>query len=293
MYKDLLSLSQKVAQTGESMEYIPQETITWLEQVGKWLADKCILLAIAALVLIVGWQIAKWITRIFTRRLKHSKVDSGVVTFLESVVGIGLKALVIGVAVNILGVGVSSILALLGSAGLAAGLSIQGTLKNFSGGVLLLVTKPFSVGDYIVDSNGNEGTVTSMDIIYTKLLTVDNRCIIIPNGTLADATIINATKEPQRRLEIKISVAYDTQIEEAKKVLYNIGMGHEKVIRDKEITVFLSTFDASGITVALRVWVNTDDYWTVKWEMQEQIKKKFEEAQIEIPYDKLDVHLVN
>lgn len=191
---------------------------------------------------------------------------------------------------NFIGVDTSSIVALVGSVGLTLGLALQGSLSNFAGGVLILILKPFRIGDYII-IGGNEGTVTSIDIFYTKLVTFDNRLLIMPNGVLSNTNIVNVTNEPRRRLDINLPINYSENIKKVRDILLNIVQNHEMVLQDLDITVVVNSFDPSSINIGLRVWVATENYWPLKWGLLEQIKSQFDENEITIQLNQLDVNL--
>lgn len=245
------------------------------------------------IVAVIGWYIVKFLSKGCSKLLHRSKkIDESVASFLSSLIGMGLKIILAVTVVATLGVEMSSITALVASAGLAISLSLQGCLSNFSGGVLILVLKPFTVGDYIIDSNGNEGSVTAIDIIYTKLLTADNKAVVVPNGALANATVTNVTKEPLRRIDFNVSIDYSEDVDKVKKILVDLANEHPLVLKDQEIKAMVNKFDPSAIDMILRVWVNTEDYWDLKWEMQALIKLTFDKNNIVIPYDKLDVNIV-
>lgn len=276
------------------------EAVTRLEKILDKLFEKLSALGsnllTAALVAIIGWYIIKFIVKAFSKLLFRSKLDDSVASFLTSLTGMVLKILLIIIVITTLGIDVTSILALVGSAGLAIGLALQGCLSNFAGGVLILILKPFKVGDYILDGNGNEGTVTSIDIIYTHLLTADNRAIVVPNGALSNATIMNNTEQEVRRIDFNVSVDYSENIDKVKRILLELAQNDEFVIKDDETrpySAFVNKFDSSAISMTLRVWVTTADYWTAKAHIQEMIKMAFDKNDIVIPYDKLDVNITN
>lgn len=276
------------------------EAVTRLEKILDKLFEKLSALGsnllTAALVAIIGWYIIKFIVKAFSKLLFRSKLDDSVASFLTSLTGMVLKILLIIIVITTLGIDVTSILALVGSAGLAIGLALQGCLSNFAGGVLILILKPFKVGDYILDGNGNEGTVTSIDIIYTHLLTADNRAIVVPNGALSNATIMNNTEQEVRRIDFNVSVDYSENIDKVKRILLELAQNDEFVIKGDETrpySAFVNKFDPSAISMTLRVWVTTADYWTAKAHIQEMIKMAFDKNDIVIPYDKLDVNITN
>lgn len=182
-------------------------------------------------------------------------------------------------------------MALVGSVGLTVGLALQGSLSNFAGGVLLLVLKPFIVGDYIV-AQGLEGTVTKIDIFYTTVLTVDNRTIVLPNGTLSNGNIVNVTHEPTRRLDLIVPIGYEDDIRKVKALLLSIANHHtEQILQDHDVVVMVSDFGDDAVEIAFRVWVKKEDYWTTRSDLLEEIKYTFDEQHITIPFHQLDVFM--
>ncbi len=193
-----------------------------------------------------------------------------------------------------LGIETTSFIAVIGSAGLALGLAFQGSLSNFAGGVLILLLKPFKVGDYISESGtGREGTVQQIDICYTTLITPDNKKVVIPNGNLSNSSLTNASAFEKRRVDIEVGVSYSTDISEAKAEMENLANNHALILKEEEIFSFVSNLDSSQVTLGLRVWCLTSDYWTVKFDLTEGIKQRFDEKGIEIPFNQLVVHLDN
>ena len=193
-----------------------------------------------------------------------------------------------------LGIETTSFIAVIGSAGLALGLAFQGSLSNFAGGVLILLMKPFKVGDYISESGtGREGTVQQIDICHTTLITPDNKKVVIPNGNLSNSSLTNASAFEKRRVDIEVGVSYSTDISEAKAEMENLANNHALILKEEEIFSFVSNLDSSQVTLGLRVWCLTSDYWTVKFDLTEGIKQRFDEKGIEIPFNQLVVHLDN
>lgn len=287
---------EQLTQAGEVIEEagVSASTVSlWLEQLGDLAIAAALTLLRAVIVAAIGWYLIKFVCKWIRKFLIRANLDDGVSGFLCSVIKAVLTCVLVVIVIGILGIPMSSVVALVGSAGLAIGLALQGCLTNFSGGVLILIVKPFKVGDYIIDDNGNEGTVMAIDIIYTKLLTADNRSVTIPNGTLANCTIINTTKEPVRRLDFSVSISYDENIDRVKAVLLEAAHKSSFVLEDRDCTVFVANFDPSAVKITLRFWVKSEEYWNAKWEMQETIKKYFDENHISMPYDQLDVHVVN
>lgn len=268
-----------------------EEALTVLSKLQEWIIAKAEKLAVAIVIAVIGWYIVKFFVRGVKKSLERSKLDASISGFLLSMVNYALKIILFIIVITTLGVEMTSIVAVVGSAGLAIGLALQGCLSNFVGGVLILITKPFVVGDYIMDSNGNEGTVTAIDIIYTSLLTPDNKAVTIPNGGLANNIVTNTTKEKIRRIDFNVSIDYNEDLLKVKEILYNLGKESPYILQDKELNVFVNTFDPSGITMTLRLWVKSEQYWEAKWKFQEDIKLTFDANHIVIPYDKLDVNI--
>ncbi|MDD3746079.1 MAG: mechanosensitive ion channel [Anaerostipes sp.] len=251
-------------------------------------------LFVAVVILIVGLKLTKWMISIVKKGLERKDVDYGFISFACSFLKITLRCIVVFMAVEKLGVQGSTIVALLGSAGVAIGLALQGSLSNVAGGVLLLILKPFQVGDYIlVEGSGCEGTVVSLDIFYTKLETVDNRVIVVPNGTMANSNLINNTKQEKRLIDLKIGVSYESDLSKVKQMIFHVLEQEERLILPEETKVFVNELGDSAVMLGVRAWVKTEDYMPVKWHLLEQIKLKFDEEDIEIPYNKLDVTICN
>lgn len=272
-------------------EATPKEVAEWVTKLANQFLGFLKLLAIAIVVIVLGRKLIKWLTKIVHRSLDKSNLDEGVTKFLISAMGISLNVILVIIAASIVGLETGSLVALVGSAGLALGLALQGSLSNFAGGILILIMKPFRMGDYIITS-GNEGNVTTMDIFYTKLTTPDNRIVVIPNGTLSNSNIINVTSEPIRRLDLTISIDYSENIKKVKDILLQLANQNDMVLKDEyESSVFVGSFDPSAISIGLRVWVATDNYWALKWELLERIKEAFDKEGVQIPFDQLDVNL--
>lgn len=244
----------------------------------------------AVIILLIGMKIAKMVNRFLKKTFSHMSMDIGVSKFLLSVANVGIYTIVLFMAADKVGIPSASIIAMLGSAGLAIGLALQGSLSNVAGGILILVTRPFGAGDYIV-LNGVEGTVDSIGLTYTTLRTGDNRKITIPNGTVSNATIINVTSQEKRRVDVAVGIGYSSNLKQAKEIIRNILETQELVLKDEEIKVFVSELGDSAVTIGARAWTKTGDYWTVKWDVTEQIKESFDAAGIEIPFNQMDVNV--
>lgn len=246
---------------------------------------------LAILFFFIGSQLIRLIRRILKKSLKRANADLGLIQFLDSLVKAALYILLLFLLASGFGLDAAGVIALLGSAGVAIGLAIQGSLSNFAGGVLILLLKPFKVGDYIKeDSKGNEGTVTEIRLFYTKLTTYDNRVVILPNGSLANTSMTNVTEAPTRRLDITVSISYDSDIRHAKEVLLVMLSEDEAVLKEQDMLVCVDKLADSGIDLIIRCWVRKEDYWTAKWRLTEQTKYTLDEAGISIPFPQLDVH---
>lgn len=247
---------------------------------------------IAIVVYFVGTKVIKWVRKLFGKWLDKTGVDTGVKQFLDGLLKAVCYIILLFTILSLFGVATASVIAIFGSAGLTIGLALQGSLSNFAGGILILILKPFIVGDYIVENgHGNEGTVKEIGIFYTKLATVDNKIIVIPNGSLANSSLVNVTSADTRRLDLIIDISYESSIEKAKDLLKEIGMKEEDRIKSQEIQVFVAELASSSIQMGLRLWVPSSEYWNIKWRILEQVKAEFDKNNIEIPYQKIDVNI--
>lgn len=247
---------------------------------------------LALVFLLIGIQVIKLVRRIVRRSLKKNNADIGVVQFLDSFIKVVLYVLLLFMIASGFGLDAASVVALLGSAGVAVGLAVQGSLSNFAGGVLILLLKPFRVDDYIkMDNDGHEGTVREIQLFYTKLATPDNHVVIIPNGALANSSIMNISTLGERKMDISVVISYDADIRQAKKVLQNIIENDVAVLKDKDRRVFVQELADSGVKLVVRCWADNENYWECKWRITEQIKYALDEAGIAIPYPQMDVHV--
>lgn len=250
----------------------------------------CLRLLVAFIVATLLWKLINLLTKWLRRSMERAKADPGVISFTASFTGVALKLLVVfGVAIT-LGFNTASIVAILGSAGVAIGLALQGSLSNLAGGIMILALRPFRVGDYILeDAHGHEGTVREISLFHTKLDTIDNKVVVLPNGDLANTALVNLTGRTARMLEIKIGVAYDTDMDRAKEVLRGVAESNPLVLKDRDIFVFVDAFADSAMIMGIRMWVPTDGFTKRRWEMNEAVKSALDEAGIEIPYPRIDV----
>jgi len=247
----------------------------------------------AIIIYIVGKFVIGKLLKLIRRIMQKREVEPSLFTFLDSLCTIGLYIILAVSIVAVLGIETTSIAALLASAGVAIGMALSGTLQNFAGGVMILVLKPFKVGD-LIEAQGNLGTVRMIQIFSTIITTPDNQTIIIPNGGLATGTIKNITKENRRRVDIDINVAYGTRPEDVRKVVFDICNSDDRIEKEGDRKPFLpmTTMADSSISFQLRVWTDTDNYWSVKFETTEKIYDALNAAGISIPFPQLDVHMV-
>ena len=246
--------------------------------------------ALAVATLIIGLLIISAITKTFKRVMDKRGADPSLTPFLRTLLGATLKAMLIISVIGMVGIEVTSFIAVLGAAGLAIGLALQGTLQNFAGGVIILLLKPFKVGDYI-DAAGHAGTVNEIQIFNTHLKTPDNVTIIIPNGQLANSSTKNFSAEPLRRCDWTFGVAYGDKAELAREVLMDLIKADERILSDPEPFIALSELADSSVNFVVRVWLSKDDYWGVHFDMNEKVYKAFAEKGLSIPFPQMDVHV--
>ena len=247
-------------------------------------------LVLALLTLVVGMWIVNRVVDLFGRTLETRKVEITLARFLRSLVSVGLKILLLISVAGMVGIETTSFIAVLGAAGLAVGLALQGSLANFAGGVLVLLFRPFRVG-HVIDAQGELGVVDEIGILNTVLKTFDNKTVIIPNGILANGTITNMSLEATRRVDWVFGVSYDDDIRQVRALLQQLLDEEERILDEPETTIALGAFGDSSVDFVVRAWVNAADLWPVFWDMNEKVKLAFDEAGIRIPYPQQDVHL--
>jgi len=247
-----------------------------------------LLAAIATLV--IGLWIAAIIVRVVKRVFERSNVDPSLRGFLGSMISILLKVLVYITALGVLGVEMTSFIAILGAAGLAVGLALSGTLQNFAGGVMILLFKPFKVGD-VIDAQGYLGSVKEIQIFVTILTTPDNKTIIIPNGPLSTDSLVNFSTQETRRVDWTFGIAYGDDLDKAYAVLDRLIAADERILKDPEPFRALAELADSSVNIVVRCWVNASDYWGVYFKMNEQVYKSFDKEGLSIPFPQTDVHL--
>jgi small conductance mechanosensitive channel len=268
------------------------ETPTWLkEDILPFLLEEGIQILIGLMVLIVGFMLTKYPVRILTKGMKRAKLDPSLTSFLASISSLGIKALIIVLAASIMGVETSAFVAIIGAASLAIGLALQGSLSNFAGGVLILIFKPFKVGD-IITIRDQEGAVERIDILNTRIVGYDEKVIIAPNGELANAMIINHSEKPLRRVEVPVRLSYESDLAAAREIIINIFKQDARVSSEQEPVVVMLTMEESYIHLSARAWCKMDDYFWVYWDNIERITEALRKSSlVEIPVAQQDVYL--
>lgn len=247
-------------------------------------------LLVAIVIFIVGRIVLKLVRKLFKNILGKSSVDIGVVKFVDSIIKTLGYLIIVIIICGQIGIQTTSFITLLGTAGLSIGLALEGCLSNFAGGVLILVTKPFVVGDYIV-VNDVEGTVDKIDIIYTTLDTVDNKSIKLPNGTVSNSVLINVTNQTKRRVDLEVGIHYEDDIKKAKEIAMDVMNRCEYRLPEEENIVVVKQLAESSIILEMRMWTLTENYWNGKFYLNEAIKNAFSDNGIRIPYNQLDVNV--
>jgi len=246
-------------------------------------------LLLAIFVLVVGWWFAGVLAKKLDVLLERQKVEVTLQRFLSSLTGVIIKALILIMAASMIGVETASLIALLGAAGLAIGFSLQGSLSNFAGGILILFFKPFKAGD-LIEAQGHAGVVQEIQIFNTVLLTKDNRKVIIPNGMLSNGSLINLSSEATRRVDMTFGISYSDDIATAKATLEKVIAGNDLILKDVAHDIYVSAHADSSINLLVRVWTESANYWDVYFGMMEQVKYAFDNAGLTIPFPQRDVH---
>lgn len=281
----------KVSNTEEVVEEVGKLTQYVNEKIPE-LFDFIIGVILALVVFAIGAKLIGVIRNLVKKSLQRSNVDKGVETFVDSMLKFGLYAILVFSIGKKFGLDTTSVAAAFASAGVAIGLALQGSLSNFAGGVMILILKPFVVGDYIIeDTNKCEGTVKEIQIFYTKLATPDNKTIIIPNGTLVNNSLTNVTAQDRRRLDLLVDISYEADLRKAKELIENLVRNDEGVMQEETINVFVDSLGASSVVIGARAWVKTELYWDTRWRLLENIKLTLDENGIEIPYQQITVHV--
>jgi len=273
------------------MEQITENSQKYLELFIEYGSTYGLKVIFALLVFFIGKRIARSITNLAGKIMKKNDIDVELISFMDSLIYWALFALVCVAALGQLGVQTASFIAIIGAAGLAVGLALQGSLSNFAAGVLIIILRPFRVGEF-VEVAGEAGSVQSIKIFTTELRTGDNKCVIIPNSRVLDSNIINYSSTGTRRVDMVFGIGYGDDIDLARKVITEIVDADDRVLKDPAPTIALSELADSSVNFIVRPWVNTADYWAVKHAITEQIKKRFDAENISIPFPQQDVNII-
>jgi small conductance mechanosensitive channel len=247
-------------------------------------------LVAAIAVLIIGLWLIKAITRAVERNIENREVDETLKPFVVSIVNILLKAMLVISVLSMLGIQMTSFIAVLGAAGLAVGMALSGTLQNFAGGAMILLFRPFKVGDFI-DAQGYTGTVSEIQVFNTVLKTPDNKTVIIPNGELSNSSMVNFSTEAERRVDWTVGIGYGDDVDKARQVIQKLCDQDARILKEPELTIAVAELGDSAVNFAVRAWVKAEDYWPVFFEMNENIYKTFDKEGLNIPYPQMDVHV--
>ena len=261
-----------------------------LQTVAGWLMQNGIKLIIGLIILFIAFKVVNFIAKRLQRRLDKKNVDKTIANVTVKALKLVLKIMVFLLFLGYVGIETAGIGTIIGSVSVCIGLAVQGSLSNFAGGIVILVMRPFKLGDFI-EAQGHSGTVTDIKMFYTYLNTPDNKVVMIPNGTLGNGDIINYSKEEERRVDLVFSVDYSTDLKLAKEIIEKEIENHQLILKDKGYFVRLGEMAASSLDIKTRVWVKNADYWTVYFDLLENVKKKFDENNISVPFNQLDVHI--
>lgn len=261
-----------------------------IEKLLEWAATTGFKLIVGIIIISIGFKIIKKIVEHFIKFLERRDVDITLRKFLKSLITLALKVFLLMPVLGYWGIELSGIAALVASAGVAIGLALQGSLSNFAGGFIILLIRPFKVGDYI-ETSVYGGVVEQIGLFYTQLVTFDNKQILIPNGNLSNGSLINYSAKQTRRVDLTFSVGYENDIHHVKDILSKIVKRHELILKDPEPFIGVSAHSASSIDFVVKAWCNTDDYWNIYHDLLEQVKITFDKENISIPYPQMDLHL--
>ena len=255
-----------------------------------WLVQGAVRLLIAVVIFIVGWILIGKLAKKIGKSEKLVKRDPTLATFVQSGVNIGGKLLLAVICVTIVGIPSATVAALVAALGVAIGLALQGGLSNMAGGLILLIFRPFEVGDFI-SSNGVDGVVTAINIFYTTVLTIDNRKAFLPNGGLSNSVLINVTAEDKRRIDVTYVITFDSDLEKAKKVLKLVANSDSRILKDPATAVVVTKYGDGAYELTLRTWCKTEDYWDAYFAIQDKVQPAFEASGIKLGHPHLNVHL--
>ena len=265
------------------MNDIINESINWIKSIAPHLIG-------SALLFLVGWWLASFLTKIIKNGMSKAKIDAGIVSFSGSILKTTLRIIVIISVLSQIGLNVSSLITAIGAAGVTVGLALKDSLSNFASGMLIIVNHIFHIGDYL-EFDGASGTVTNIDMMFTTLITSDNKSIIIPNSMLTSDKIINYSSQETRRLDLTYMVGYNENIPKVKNILNDIINHNNKILKTPKPIVGVAEHLDSGINIAVKVWCSVDNYWNLYYEMQETVKMEFDKNGISIPFNQLDINI--
>ena len=309
LFDNIISVSDKTAPgwladtTALSTENVVQDAVqeasdqvgiigSYIQKLTDWCMSKLGSVVVAVIFMVVCFKLVKLLLRILRKSFERSKLDQSVAGFFISAVKIILNVLIVLTAASIVGFQITSFITILGTAGVTLGLALQGSLSNLAGGLLILILKPFRVGDYIVENNTHcEGTVVSIDIFYTRLITVDNKSVVIPNGNISNTSLVNVTEHDMRRVESPFSVAYDSDMEKVKRVTLETIKDVDGFLKDEQVIFYIDEFADSGINIYVKFYATIEKFFDAKWDAMWKLKKAFDENGIEIPFNQVDVHM--
>lgn len=291
----MLSSNSFTLKEADAMDQIIESTSKAKESIEGYIPkiiDFGVKILIAVVILILGKVVIGILMKLLSNVFEKTKIEISVRRFLISICRVVSYLILVIIICSQIGIDTTSFIAVLGSAGLAIGLAMQGSLSNFAGGVLILINKPFVVGDYIIDEGTEkEGTVKKIDLFYTCLITGDNKSVIIPNGRLTNSAITNVTSQDKRRIEIEVGISYNSDISEAKRILEDLVNEDERVLKNEEVFVYIKELTSNQVTVGIRAWAKTENYWKTYCALTENVKLVLDEKGIEIPFNQLQVHI--
>lgn len=268
------------------------QLLEWMEIAKTYIVEYGLKAIGGIIFLIIGFWIAKIITKKIKSLMSKKDIDPALQSFIGSLTSIGLKLLVVISAMTMVGIAMTSFIAILGAAGLAVGLALQGTLQNFAGGTLILILKPYRIGDY-VEMLGHDGIVAEIQIFNTILTSLDNKTIIIPNGSISNSSLTNFTRQETRRVDFTFGVAYGSDYKEVKDIIQSVLDSDDRILKDPSTFIGLGEMADSSINITTRAWTKTSDYWNVYFNVNEKIYATFTEKGISIPFPQMDVHIDN
>ena len=292
MAADTATTESGVGDAGREARGLVSIVGQYIQKLTDWCMSKLGSIVVAVIFMVVCFKLVKLLLRILRKSFERSKLDPSVAGFFISAVKIVLNVLIVLTAASIVGFQITSFITILGTAGVTLGLALQGSLSNLAGGLLILILKPFRVGDYIVENNTHcEGTVVSIDIFYTRLITFDNKSVVIPNGNISNTSLVNVTEHDMRRVDIPFSVAYDSDMEKVKRVTIETIKDVDGYLPDEQILFYIDEFADSGINMYVKFYATIEKFFDAKWDAMWKLKKAFDENDIEIPFNQMDVHM--